>query len=627
MVLLHMTMYCALVVSDIPSILKNVQKHITQINPEILIMVTKTGESALEELEKDHSIDVVICEHSPTINAFKLYNEMCKKPSLLKPFILTTEDPDVRNAVRAFDDRMDYFIYRTRIRTDFYFELAQKIVLTCERRRSADNRQVNQHRMNAVSHLVDMRGHPFNEILDYALETSIEITGSEIGYVAAYNASTRKLTMIAWSRKALRDSNILSQPTEYDLDSAGLWGEPIRTNQSIIIDDYEADNVYVKTGLPMGHIPLKNLLMIPIHRNGIPVATAGVANKSGKYTEEDEVQFRLLINSLISIYHEKLVQEDNLRNENLLKEILETPSYGIILLGKDHRIKACNRYATDVLSIPPAVSQTGYLTDLLDHPAVKSIFKTVENAYKDGTSKDVYFLIESEKRTQNYVATVDVVPDNRHGPNGCLVTLFNSNDLSEKGGSSKDTMDKMKILSGSIANVIEPILEHIGTGGNMLSEEDVEQLRSVYDFARYQRRISSRSPEWQRLDRMVDKDVEGLTVLTDIGPVNILADESFRHIFTFLMNYSKKLGATEVKIKVKICNGKFTIVYSDNGQGVSRSLKMLMFSGRTNLGLWTLLISQVIRACGFRIEENGVFGEGMNVEIEIPSSSYSIGDL
>ena len=92
-------------------------------------------------------------------------------------------------------------------------------------------------------------------------------------------------------------------PLEFDLDSTGVWGEPIRQRNTVVINDYQKSSMIHKKGMPHGHVPLTRIFMIPIFLNGEIVGTAGVGNKNEDYTWFDEVQLNLMMEELFAIYY------------------------------------------------------------------------------------------------------------------------------------------------------------------------------------------------------------------------------------------------------------------------------------------------------------------------------------
>ncbi len=618
-------MYSALVICGGAMLLRNLVKFLPSINSEIRVIPAASKVEALNILANDGSVDIVVCDHSKGIDAFDIYNDICKNPQYTKSFIITTDSDDVEIASVAFEYRMEYYIHRTTALMAFYMDLAQKIIFACERHKSDLSRDINTKRMNAAITLAEIRDRPFSEVLSYALETSVSLTGSEIGYVATYNASTRKLNIIAWSIKAMGQCKMINRPMEYDLDISGVWGEPIRIMDAVIIDDYEKESVYHKNGIPQGHVPLKNLLMVPIIRNGVPVATAGVGNKNGQYTDEDRVQFSLLIDSLISIYRENLNTEETQNRETLINELLNTSPYGILLIGRDFSIKASNKQAAEIFGITNRITLAGKLTDLQERESVRNLIGVIDEAFIEKTGKMTFLNFNESKAKGQFLIHANIGLDQSGEPSACLVVIMDTLVLSTIGYSSVKTNDKIRTITDAIQNNILRFRKEVEANGGSVGEEDWQYLDDIKEFSDVQKRVSTSAPVWQKLSACVPETSGSLKLTANIGPVNVLADSMFGYVFKALIGYSLKQKATEADVSIRMQDGKLLIRYTDNGTGVSHSIKMAMFSGHTNLGLWAILTSNIIIASGFKIREIGTFGEGLCVEIEVPSNSFTIG--
>ena len=289
-------------------------------------------------------IDVVVCEHTQDSDAFSFFDSMLRGPGGSLPFILLSRTKDADLAIRAMDSRMDYYIPEDT--PNFFIELASRIKLAAERHRSAEQREHSMERSEATVGMMSMRGSPLEDILGRALEEALKLSRSKVGYIATYNCSSKKLKMIAWSLSAMVDSRLKDPPRIYDLDKTGIWGEPIRIMKPVIVNDYDAETVHTKKGTPPGHIKIRRLMMIPVIINGIPVGTAGVANKETDYTDEDEEQFRLFIGNLFSFYAQNIREDASRITENRMIDLIDVLPLGIATLNSAGTFIQSN-YAAD----------------------------------------------------------------------------------------------------------------------------------------------------------------------------------------------------------------------------------------------------------------------------------------
>jgi signal transduction histidine kinase len=105
---------------------------------------------------------------------------------------------------------------------------------------------------------------------------------------------------------------------------------------------------------------------------------------------------------------------------------------------------------------------------------------------------------------------------------------------------------------------------------------------------------------------------------------NILADSMLTTMFHNLIDNSLKYGKNLTKIRIyhgKEKDGSESIVYEDNGGGISEENKTHLFTkgfGQgTGLGLY--LIKRTCDIYGWTVKETGDFGKGSKFEFNIPA--------
>ncbi len=152
---------------------------------------------------------------------------------------------------------------------------------------------MDQMRFETLYRLTQLEGRSEKEILDFALEESVRITESKIGYIYLMNEDETELILHSWSKGVMNDCTMLIKPTVYKVSETGLWGEAVRQRKPVITNDYDAPSS-LKKGYPEGHVPIKRHMNAPLIKNGKIVLIAGVGNKEKEYDERD-VRYLLLI--------------------------------------------------------------------------------------------------------------------------------------------------------------------------------------------------------------------------------------------------------------------------------------------------------------------------------------------
>jgi len=117
-----------------------------------------------------------------------------------------------------------------------------------------------------------------------------------------------------------------------------------------------------------------------------------------------------------------------------------------------------------------------------------------------------------------------------------------------------------------------------------------------------------------------------LNVINSCQGLNVIADSMLKQLFYNLIDNSIKHGktVTEIKLWFETESSEIKLYYEDNGVGISKENKLLIFSegfttGGTGLGL--KLVKKMIESYGWSITENGEPGKGARFQITLPKSA------
>lgn len=630
-------MYEALVISRDLNFLSQVSRLISNINKKIKVETLNDPSKIREILKSTAQIDVVVCDHDPpNIDAFSVFNEM-NRIGDLRPFIITTRHVDGYVAIKAFDQKMDYYLNRENT-VNFIVKLCPKIVLCAEKKKSEENRTITEKRMSALMSLLLMRERDFEEILNFTLEECVALTNSTIGYIAMYGEDTNKLKMAAWSKGGLKQCNIGNHPTSYDFDITGIWGEPIRQGKAIIINDYQNEARYSKLGTPEGHLELDRLLMIPVYHKGKILATAGLGNKATKYNSEDLMQFTLFMDGLISIYHERILEVESKKSDQNLKSVIDNAPVGILIIDEDMSITASNDYAMALISSNPInLSKKSLKFNRDDFSLV--ILKDIEIARDSNESCEFEHSIE--KNGHNLVFKVNVAKTKGNDDKDISFIVI-IDDISELVAANRQqivAMERINLLDGLINDDIRNHLIKIKKGLCDDSKDSWEEIKEgvlaideIMTFVEEYHDVGIMGPKWQNLDEIIQKairinELDENSVDYSVKGVRVLADPLFFNVFSQLMQYSINRidGIMKCSIKCRTDGRDIAITYSDNSEGIPYEEKDDFVSGANmNRGRGIYLAISIIKACGFGVIESGVPGKSLVLDIIIHAPKYSI---
>jgi PAS domain S-box-containing protein len=205
--------------------------------------------------------------------------------------------------------------------------------------RRASNRDITtqkkaekQIRLNEIRHtlfirLYEMQELPVREVCEFALESSLPLTGSEIGFMGYLNDDESQMSVLSWSRSVMRQCKIHDKPFVFDIVGSGLGGEAVRKRSPVIVNDYRA--APLKKGVPEGHVHIERFLAVPVFDREKIVAVAAVGNKGTNYDREDVRQLQLLIEGMWQIVKRRQAEEDLLKQAAMIKQFTNSVSHDL----------------------------------------------------------------------------------------------------------------------------------------------------------------------------------------------------------------------------------------------------------------------------------------------------------
>jgi len=623
-------MYCALLVSKDEGFLRRAARYIPNINKYIEIITAGSVEGAADTLAGPDQIDVIIGDHAPPVmDAIALYNDRCRQNDT-RPYIIISAKVDGSLAIRAFELRMDYYLSREDTSMQFYEDLAAKIVICAERRRSEFTHELNERRLQALVTLADMRSRPLADIMKYSLEASVSLTGSQFAYVALYDGSKRKLTLIAATPDKSVPLSLDTESSVFDIDHAGLWGEPVRTGQTTIVNNYPHDVVNQKKPLPIFREDLRRLLMVPIIHSGVVVATAGVGNKVREYTGDDENQLRLLMDSVVSIYQERMLRAENEKADRDIQTILDSAYAGLMVLDRGLCLARCNPYAREVLGLA-SDELHGVPLDRCRNDAARQVAAAASATLLDDKPRDTYVSGRVNGAMVQGYATVSPVLDEDRKTTGFLVVITDMTKLSQRGSSTDEVMDRLGAISGIVSSELRRISAEMRQ--RAADSGDLERLKSAVEvvaeaetLARFidgYSHIGQHRPIWQRLEDDVQTIPAGLLTTVHVSGIRIMADPSFNEVFRLLGEHSLKNKAHCVLVGARIEGGQLTINYEDDGLGPAAAGNPSK-GEVADEGIWSDMAKDLIVSSGFTLRTMSGVKTGSGLEIVIPSSSFAL---
>lgn len=187
-------------------------------------------------------------------------------------------------------------------------------------------REINEARLKKLIDILKYPSESIQEHLDYALEKTIELTNSKIGYIYHYEEKQRQFILNTWSKDVMPECKIIEPKTCYELEKTGILGEAVRQRKSLILNDFASDNP-LRKGYLDGHVHIVRFMTVPVFRGSNIVGVIGLANKQSDYDETDTLQVSLLMDSVWELNENKRIEDKNRQieaeKERLQGELLQ----------------------------------------------------------------------------------------------------------------------------------------------------------------------------------------------------------------------------------------------------------------------------------------------------------------
>jgi len=175
----------------------------------------------------------------------------------------------------------------------------------------------NKERLQSLYDLIQKDFKSEKELIEYALEEAVRLTGSKIGYFHFMKPDQQNLDLYTWSKEVWKSCKAESDG-HYPLEKAGVWADAARTRKPVVHNDYQ--NMADKKGYPDGHSHIIRHMSVPVIDKGNIMVIGGVANKDIDYDDNDIKQLQLYLQELwkiiISMRNDILLKN----NEQILKQ-------------------------------------------------------------------------------------------------------------------------------------------------------------------------------------------------------------------------------------------------------------------------------------------------------------------
>ena len=623
-------MYCVLLVSSDRELCFLGIRFSPMLDPDITLRTAEDIPQAIN-IMKSLPVDAVVFDQDE-VNDISKFIVATDRNRVTAPVILVSKNPTMDLLREAIDLRIDGFIPRSgRDPSDFFGEVNMRASIIAERRRNENYRRINESRMEALVKMASMGEEDFQTIVRYALEKSVELTHSKIGYVALYERERGMLNMLAWSSQAMKGCEVSNYPVEFELNSTGIWGEPIRLGKSITINDYENDRKSMKKGTPAGHVKLEKLLMVPIIVDGEIIGTAGVGNKDSEYTTFDETQLNLMMTELFSIYKSRETFRHEITRSNAARTLMESGPVGFMYIDSDMNIIFSNRVAADIIGFDVKARLPLHL-DSIGTRNVVEVKALVNSVRLDPAGRTLRSHISGDGNTTYECAATRISEGNDIIP-GFMLTFTDITDVVFIDTMRLRAIEHIRVLEGPVLNTLISSRRALVPLGDITDDAypALVALDNTVTFMDDYRNVGISEPQWFSVRDLVEKAVKAagvgnMPVDVKADGISILVDPEFPVVFKNLLTNSASHGGSSVSVTIscRINQGNLTMTYCDNGVGIPEYLEDHLFDQVPQGKFGMFLIKNVVDSNGFTIRHVPT-GSGTCFEIGVPPTHYSLG--
>jgi PAS domain S-box-containing protein len=177
-----------------------------------------------------------------------------------------------------------------------------------EQKRADDSLCLEQTRLESLLALHRMADASIQDIADFTLQSAVELTRSERGYLAFVSEDETVLTLHSWITSATDQCRIINRPIALPVETTGLWEDAVRERKPVVVNDTTLPSPLWQEG-SNGHLLPGRRMTVPVLDGNRLVAVVGVGNKRQEYDEFDVCQLTLLIQGMWALVARKRTEE------------------------------------------------------------------------------------------------------------------------------------------------------------------------------------------------------------------------------------------------------------------------------------------------------------------------------
>ena len=222
----------------------------------------------------------------------------------------------------AYESRPPFIIELAKRRLRVSARLIGEIV---ERNLIEKDRKLLQNRLQSLWSIAQMTEASSEELCNLVLEEIQQLTESKYSFFGFISEDGDELRIHSWSKAAMDQCSVQNKPIHFPISKAGLWSQAVVDRKPLVWNDYSLHH-HRKKGLPDGHVPIRNLLSVPILRKDKVIALAAVTNKDSDYTTQDLFQVQAFVSNILLLIEKRISDDALKKSDQRLKLALDSVS-------------------------------------------------------------------------------------------------------------------------------------------------------------------------------------------------------------------------------------------------------------------------------------------------------------
>ncbi len=523
--------------------------------------------------------------------------------------------------------------------------------------------KLDEARFQALFELSQMAARSVKEIVDFALGQQIELTGSEIGFLGFMDEEERLLTLQSWSEGVMEQCDDKDQIIHFPVEGAGLWAEPVKTRQPLIVNDYLAPRPG-KGGYPEGHKTLFRFMSVPVFQDDRIVALAAVANKQAEYDASDVRQITLFLDGVWKMVKQRRTRQELRKSEERYRTLVETMNEGLgvqdengLLTFVNIRFSQMLGYSKEELLGRSLTDMFGETTRCLLEEQMKLRVRGIKASYeallrrKNGSLVPVIIsaapVFDGNGAFKGSIGAITDITERKRAEVALKTyasklerTNLELKDFTFIGSHHlQEPLRKIQIFADLITTRYAKVLDEQGrdyfdrmSRAAKMAQDQVHALLNysqLSDGPQYLEKVSLQTVAKAAL-RSLSSDPEEPGILADVESLcEVEVDQEqmiilFRHLAHNALRFRKR-AQPSIKIRGKRDGEQCTVFFEDNGIGLDEKYLDLIFKpfqrlhkGTEGVGIGLAICRKIVEGHNGSISATSTAGKGTTFIITLP---------